>query len=412
MSSSLYAIGRLAGWYYIPDIATRNLINFAHRYIPNPPKPGTPAFSRHYRIAYATVVLGFLAYNLVEAYRAMPLSFYDILDVHLDFTEEELTKANRAFARKNHPDRGGTEDVFIQGRLAYNVLKDPITRFAYDRFGPEIATWTNCKTHREFLRYGLMQSVGYHIVTGVGLFIWSAISPSTINFWRYLLFLINLLTEFTLIVNPVPPVWSLLFPEYVQHQHIHFLHQLSIFFSVALSRVAPVTFPKSTDEDWDARNWKTLLEQNEQLAKILDSELFSLLHQGVRLLDPSFIPPTKPDQQLPPISNEVMDLLTQEMENMIIEGGIKKDQDREPMKSLLNSAISRGRKSLHPSERPGWQQSKEYTESKEKVEGWRLRETRSPTLGMTGVSTVDFAAVLGEDDPRLPSEPIEEIGRA
>ena len=201
VSSSFYAIGRMAGWYYIPDAVTRQLINFSHRYMRNPPKRGTPAFSKHYRTAYALVVLGFLVYNLVEAHRVMPTNFYDILDVHIDFTEEELNKANRAFARKNHPDRGGTEDVFIQGRLAYNILKDPITRFAYDRyeaahkivfiaplmycrFGPEVVAWTNCKTQREFLRYGLIQSAGYHIVTGVGLFIWSTVSPSTVNFVR------------------------------------------------------------------------------------------------------------------------------------------------------------------------------------------------------------------------------------
>ena len=201
VSSSLYAIGRMAGWYYIPDVVTRQLISLSHRYMPNPPRPGTSAFSRHYRVAYATVVLGFLVYNLVEAHRAMPTNFYDILDVHLDFSEEELNKANRAFARKNHPDRGGAEEVFIQGRLAYNVLKNPITRFAYDRyefrhkntfiiplmhcrFGPDIAAWTNCETQRDFLRHGLMQSAGFHIITGVGLFIWSTISPSTVNFVR------------------------------------------------------------------------------------------------------------------------------------------------------------------------------------------------------------------------------------
>lgn len=133
VASSLYALGRMVAWYYIPDVVTRKLINFSHRYVQNPPKTGTPAYFRHYRIAYASVVLGFLAYNLVEAHRAMPLNFYDFLDVHLDFTEEELNKANRAFARKNHPDRGGTEEAFIQGRLAYNILKDPLARFAYDR---------------------------------------------------------------------------------------------------------------------------------------------------------------------------------------------------------------------------------------------------------------------------------------
>lgn len=135
-----------------------------------------------------------------------------------------------------------------------------------------------------------------------------------------------------------------------------------------------------------------------------------MLHQNVRLLNPSFLPPTDPDQQPAPISEEVIDLLTEEMENMIIEGSLKKDQDKEPMKSLMNSAITRGRRSLHPSERPGWRQSKEYTESKEKVEGWRLREVRSPALGLTGVSTVDFSAILNEDEPRLPSDPIEGEG--
>jgi hypothetical protein len=135
-----------------------------------------------------------------------------------------------------------------------------------------------------------------------------------------------------------------------------------------------------------------------------------MLHQNVRLLDPSFVPPTKPDQQLPPIPDKVMDVLTEEMENMIIEGSLKKDQDAEPMKSLLNSAITRGRRSLHPSERPGWEQSKEYTESREKVEGWRLREIRSPGLGLTGATAVDFGGDLDEDELRLPSDPIEGEG--
>lgn len=389
----------MVGWWFIPDIATRKLVSFSHRYMPNPPKPGTPAFSRHYRIAYAVVVLGFLTYNLIEAYRAMPPNFYNILDAHLDFTEDELTKANRAFARKNHPDRGGADDVFIQGRLAYDVLKEPVIRFAYDRFGPEVATWTSCKTRREFLRYGLIQSVGYYVVTGVGLLVWSSMSPSTVNFWRYLFFLISLLTEFTLIVNPVPPLWSLIFPGHVQYQHIQFLHQLSIFFSVALARVAPVVFPTPIEQDRDASNWRPLLEQNDRLAKALDSELFNMLDQSVRLLDPSFVPPTKPDQQLPPIPDEIMNTLTEEMENMLIEGSLNKDRGNEPMKSLLGSAINRGRKSLRqPPEKSGWQQS-EYTESREKVERWKLRESRSPGLIGTTPMTLDE---LG-----LPSDLIE-----
>jgi len=80
-------------------------------------------------------------------------------------------------------------------------------------------------------------------------------------------------------VNPVPPLWSLVFPENAQYQHILFLHQLSIFFSVALSRVAPVVFPKTIEEDWDVKNWRKHLEQNNQIARALDLE-GSLVHSS------------------------------------------------------------------------------------------------------------------------------------
>lgn len=136
----------------------------------------------------------------------------------------------------------------------------------------------------------------------------------------------------------------------------------------------------------------------------------SMLHQNVRTLDPSFVPPTKVDEQLPPIPDGVMDLLTEEMENMIIEGNLKKDQEKEPMKSLLKSAITRGRRSLHSTERPARQQSREYAESRERVEGWRLEGSKGPGLGQTGVSTVGFGRVLDEDELKLPSDPIEGEG--
>lgn len=105
-----------------------------------------------------------------------------------------------------------------------------------------------------------------------------------------------------------------------------------------------------------------------------------------------------------------MDLLTEEMENMIIEGSLRKDQETEPMKSLLNSAIRRGRRSLHPPERPGWQQFKEHTDLRERVDGWSLRESMSPGLEPTSVSTTDLGRISEEDEIRLPSDPIEGEG--
>src|ERR1700734_19876 len=55
--------------------------------------------------------------------------------------------------------------------------------FAMCRFGPDVLTWTQCTTTREYLRHGLMQSSGYHIVTGAGLLFFSAIGkPSPVAF--------------------------------------------------------------------------------------------------------------------------------------------------------------------------------------------------------------------------------------
>lgn len=185
----------------MPDLATRQLLLFVHRLMASPPPPRTPKYALHYRIAFSVVVLGFLSYNMVEALRAMEPSFYDILSVHPDVDETELKQAFKLFARRHHPDRGGSEDYFILGRTALQTLKDPIKRFAYDRygtpcnpfsgltinrrFGPESATWSHCKTIPDYLHQGLIKSSGYHIVTGSGLFIWSSIQSSSVTFVSY-----------------------------------------------------------------------------------------------------------------------------------------------------------------------------------------------------------------------------------
>lgn len=65
----------------------------------------------------------------------MAPSFYEILGVAPNVDENGLKLAFRAFAKKNHPDKVGAEgvDLFMQVRDAFEALKDPVVRFAYDR---------------------------------------------------------------------------------------------------------------------------------------------------------------------------------------------------------------------------------------------------------------------------------------
>ena len=95
----------------------------------------------------------------------MPPNFYQTLGVQSGADEAGLKIAFRAFARKWHPDKmgggrgaggeggkrwsgmwrrgeevwgvgvgGGGEEVFREVREVYDALRNPVIRFAYDRF--------------------------------------------------------------------------------------------------------------------------------------------------------------------------------------------------------------------------------------------------------------------------------------
>ena len=69
--------------------------------------------------------------------------YYTILGVNRDATQDQIKAAYRKLARKYHPDvskEEGAEAKFKDGGEAYEVLKDPEKRAAYDKFG---ANWHN-----------------------------------------------------------------------------------------------------------------------------------------------------------------------------------------------------------------------------------------------------------------------------
>ena len=64
--------------------------------------------------------------------------YYAILGVARDATADDIKKAYRKLARKYHPDvskESGAEEKFKEIGEAYETLKDPEKRAAYDQLG-------------------------------------------------------------------------------------------------------------------------------------------------------------------------------------------------------------------------------------------------------------------------------------
>jgi len=63
--------------------------------------------------------------------------YYEVLGVSKSASQDELKKAYKKAAIKNHPDKGGDPEKFKELAHAYEVLNDPEKREIYDQYGED-----------------------------------------------------------------------------------------------------------------------------------------------------------------------------------------------------------------------------------------------------------------------------------
>lgn len=74
----------------------------------------------------------------------------------------------------HHPDkivaaeaRPAAERYYVYLTLARDTLADPVKRFAYDRFGPDMLEWKHCITIHDYVMHGVQSSAPSYLGGGV-----------------------------------------------------------------------------------------------------------------------------------------------------------------------------------------------------------------------------------------------------
>ncbi|KAJ6151809.1 Heat shock protein DnaJ N-terminal [Penicillium chermesinum] len=157
------------GWAVLPNYATSFLQSIYYgitiRAGDPRPMPQTLRYERDRRRIFIFVIVAYLLYTLYETFHQVQLAgdFYKALGVS-PFADERTIKSRfRRLAAQHHPDKigleGGSEAYFMYLRRAQETLVDPVKRFAYDRFGPDMQNWGEQRTARDFAMASLSRSV-------------------------------------------------------------------------------------------------------------------------------------------------------------------------------------------------------------------------------------------------------------
>lgn len=109
--------------------------------------------------------MSYLLFTLYETFYQVQVAgdYYKALGV-TPFADVKTIKSKfRRLAAKYHPDKAGggagSEIYFMYLRQAEETLTDPVKRFGYDRFGPDIQKWGELTTMRDVFLASLTRSV-------------------------------------------------------------------------------------------------------------------------------------------------------------------------------------------------------------------------------------------------------------
>ncbi|KAJ3010032.1 hypothetical protein HKX48_007613 [Thoreauomyces humboldtii] len=279
-------------WAFVPKLATQFLQKQYYAYRRPKRAPTASEQKRHFKYIYVVLVVGYLFYTFVELERSLPKTHYDYLGVSRNADAKELRASFKKQSLLNHPDK--LQDLTDQEKQesdfrymhilnGYSVLKEPLTRSIYDKFGPTtVQGCVRCISERDFMLKALPGVIMFYAGSAAVLLVLSVFG--TLNFGRYWRF-VGLFTmasiETSLLMGPpesIPArVLGTLIPWRTTHEYIAMLHQLFVIVSVATSQLGPILWPT------DTRTTKNLLDELENVTNL---QLKESVHQFRTAFEP------------------------------------------------------------------------------------------------------------------------------
>ncbi|KAF3384895.1 Chaperone protein DnaJ [Penicillium rolfsii] len=295
------------GWSFLPNYATSFLQSVYYgitiRAGDPRPMPQTPRFERDRRRIFVLVIISYLFYTLYETFHQVQVAgdYYKVLGVS-PFADERTIKSRfRKVAAQFHPDKVGldmgAEAQFIFLRRAQETLADPVKRFAYDRFGPDMLDWGEQKTMRDFVTASLSRSIIPQYIGGFATMIvlnwlWWA---NWGRYWRFFTFAALLTLELALITHPqavfmptsyLPDIIRAWIPEeksfyLLPFQILTLARRASITLHIFISQMAPPSARASKNGESLSPQTMQRMGQLVQTVRATDFEATRLMQLGL-----------------------------------------------------------------------------------------------------------------------------------
>ncbi|KAI3326044.1 membrane associated DnaJ chaperone-like protein [Xylariaceae sp. AK1471] len=292
----------LLGWMFLPNLVTGWVQSIYYGLTiragdPRPP-PNSPRWQKHRRRIHTLVITLYLLYTIYEADWELQRggSFYEALGVPFEASERDIKSRFRRLAALHHPDKvssssGASDDFFIHLKTASDVLTDPAQRFAYERFGPDITSWRNCVTLRDYVWRGLQtQVIPHYGLAAAGLYGLGLLGYLEFGrYWRWVTLLILCAFEFHAVTRPRFPAFVELFVNpllvhftphapYLPFQVVALARRVAIAIYIAFGQLGPVL---QAGRNQEAAAGEKALQQNlerlEHTAKSIDVDATRLM---------------------------------------------------------------------------------------------------------------------------------------